>query len=86
MNCWLNFAVFLEKKLQAENFSIHIGKILLEQQSWSEAARALNNGITKGKLEDSNEAYVLLKKCHRMMSNSENLAWNLDGDGNRHYE
>ncbi|MEH6592328.1 MAG: hypothetical protein V7746_18835 [Halioglobus sp.] len=68
MSDWLNFVVFVEKKMQSGNCSIQIGKILLEQQSWSEAARALNNGIAKGNLEDSSEASVLLKKCQGMMS------------------
>ena len=73
LNDWLNFVVFLEKKLQSGNCSIQIGKIFLEQQSWSDAARALNNGIAKGNLDDSNEASALLKKCHSMMSDSGEL-------------
>jgi hypothetical protein len=70
MNDCLNFAMLLEKKLQSGNCSIQIGKILLEQQSWSDAARALNKGIAKGSLDDSDEASALLKKCQGMMRNS----------------
>lgn len=86
MNDWLNFAVFLERKLQSGNCSIQIGKILLEQHSWSDAAKALNKGIAKGNLEDSSEASALLRKCQSMMSNSVRLEHHqskaLDDDGN----
>lgn len=73
MNDWLNFVVFLEKKLQSGNCSIQIGKILMKQQSWGDAARALSNGIAKGNLEDPGEASTLLKKCHDLMSGSGHL-------------
>jgi hypothetical protein len=64
---WLNLVVFLEKKLQSGNCSIQIGKILLKQQFWGDAARALENGIAKGNLDDLSEASALLKKCNGMM-------------------
>ena len=83
MSDWLNFAVLLEKKLQSGNCSIQIGKILLEQHSWGDAARALNNGIAKGNLEDPNEASALLMTCHGMMNGSGQLesSWRKDSDG-----
>ena len=64
---WLNLVVFIEKKLQSGNCSIQIGKILLKQQFWGDAAKALENGIAKGNLDDLSEASALLKKCHGMM-------------------
>ena len=70
MNDGLNFVIFLEKKMHTGNCSIQIGKVLLERQSWGEAARAFNIGIAKGNLEDSNEASTLLSKCHGQMNES----------------
>ena len=67
---WLNFLVFIEKKCESGNCSIQIGRFLLEQGCWSEAARALNKGIEKGNLDDSNEAYTLLEKCNHALGNS----------------
>ena len=67
MNGCLNFVIFLEKKMHTGNCSIQIGKLLLERQSWGEAARAFDIGIAKGNLEDSMEASTLLRKCHGLM-------------------
>jgi len=90
MNDWLNLVVFLEKKMQSGNCSIQIGRILLDQQSWSDAARALNNGIMKGNLEDPDEASALLEKCNAMMGGSGEVegCWSksLNVAGNRIYE
>ncbi len=65
----LNLAVFVEKRLQAGNCSVLIGRILLERQRWGDAARALENGLRKGGLEDSREASSLLAECYRRMGN-----------------
>ena len=70
MSDWLNFLVFVERKLESGNCSIQIGRVLLEQGYWGEAARALNKGIEKGNLEDSNEAIALLAQCNRTMGNA----------------
>ena len=70
MNDWLNLVVFIEKKMQSGNCSIQIGKILLAQQLWGDAARALENGIAKGNLHDLHEATVLLRTCNDMMCES----------------
>ena len=66
-NC-LNLVVFVEKKLESGNCSIQIAKILLDQQCWGLAAKALNNGIAKGGLDDTEEASTLLLKCNNMMA------------------
>ena len=70
MNDWLNLVLLIERKLQSGNCSIQIGKILLKQQFWGDAARVLENGIAKGNLDDLQEASDLLKKCHGMMCES----------------
>ena len=70
MNNWLNLVVFIEKKMQSGNCSIQIGKILLAQQLWGDAAKALENGIAKGNLHDLHEASALLTTCHGMMCES----------------
>lgn len=69
MSNGLNLAVFVEKRLHAGNCSILIGRILLERQRWGDAARALENGLRKGGLEDSGEAHTLLAECYRRMGN-----------------
>ena len=71
MNNGLNLAVFVEKKLHSGNCSVHIGKILLEQECWGDAARALENGLIKGGLDDSSEASSLLVECYNRMGNLE---------------
>ena len=73
MNDCLNFVIFLEKKMHTGNCSIQIGKVLLERQSWGEAARAFNIGIAKGNLEDSTEASTMLRKCHGLMNENGTL-------------
>ena len=69
-NC-LNLVALVEKKLKSGNCSIQIGKILLDQQSWGLAAKALNNGIAKGGLDDCDEASTLLLKCNNMMADAD---------------
>ena len=71
MDDCLNFVVFVEKKLVSGNCSIQVGRRLLARQSWAEAARALNKGIEKGNLDDTDEACALLAKCHSLMENAE---------------
>lgn len=71
MNDCLSFVVFVERKLKSGNCSIQIGRILLERGCWGEAARAFNNGIEKGNLDDSSEALAMLAKCHRLMGDAE---------------
>lgn len=67
MNNGLNLAMFVEKKLHTGNCSIVIGRLLLEQQCWGDAARALENGLRKGGLENSGEASELLLECYKLM-------------------
>lgn len=71
MSDWLIFLVFLEKKIESGNCSIQIGRLLLEQGCWGEAAMAFNNGIEKGNLHNSKEALALLAQCHRTMGNAD---------------